>query len=228
MVLSPLDEGLTDVCTPTSLRLYLHPQVCHQPARPSLYGLLALTAPCSRLQGREEPNPSSEAAAGRGVSGILACGPGKGAQEEGGTGEEEEEGGGSAAAKTSGGETATGESRLTAGEAAVPCRMLTLCRSSACSRAFLSHWSCLSCSGLECPPSLLERLCCKGQAQRSVQCMLIAPAPSLLCRRCRRRRSGSLNAFLPNHILMTQRALRSFSSCLTIPEWSGDSTSHSH
>jgi len=53
-------------------------------------------------------------------------------------------------------------------------------------------------------------------------------SPSLLCRRCRRRRSGSPNAFLPNHIPMTPRAWRSFSSCLTIPEWSGDSTSHSH
>jgi len=31
-------------------------------------------------------------------------------------------------------------------------------------------------------------------------------SPSLLCRRCRRRRSGSPNAFLPNHIPMTPRA----------------------
>lgn len=134
------------------------------PAVPSLWGLLALTAPCLRLQGREEPNPSSEAAAGRGISGILACRPGKRAQEEGGTGEEEEEGGRSAAAKTSRGETATGESKLTVGEAAVPSRMLRLCRSSACTG--LSCWigAAFSCLGPECPPRLLEQLRCKGQA----------------------------------------------------------------
>uniref|UniRef100_A0A8C5IK00 FAS-associated factor 2 n=1 Tax=Junco hyemalis TaxID=40217 RepID=A0A8C5IK00_JUNHY len=52
--------------------------------------------------------------------------------------------------------------------------------------------------------------------------------PSLPCRHCRRRRRGGRNAFLQSHTPMTQRASRSFSSCPTIPEWSGDSTSHSH
>lgn len=99
--------------------------------------------------------------------------------------------------------------------------MLTVGGSSTCSRAF---WSSL---GLESPPSL-EQLRGKGQAERSAQRLPVAPVPLLLCRHCRRRRSGSPNAFLPSHTLMTQRASRSFSSCLTIPEWSGDSTSHSH
>lgn len=31
--------------------------------------------------------------------------------------------------------------------------VLTVCRSSACSRVFLSDWSCLSCSGLARPPT---------------------------------------------------------------------------
>lgn len=101
-------------------------------AVPAPSGLLALTAPCSCLQGREEPNPSPEAAAGRGVSGILACRPGKGAQKEGGTGEEEEERGGSGTAKTSRGEAATGESKLLV-ELLCPVG----CRSGACSRGCL-------------------------------------------------------------------------------------------
>lgn len=137
-------------------------------------------------------------------------------------GNEEEEGGGSAAAKTSRGETAAGESKRSAREAAVPCGVLTLFRSSACNRASLGaaclaqSLSVLKASWSGCPARDKHR----GQFS-AAHCPF-----SLLCRRCRRRRSASRNAFLPSRIPMTQTASRSFSSCLTIPEWSGDSTSH--
>lgn len=96
--------------------------------------------------------------------------------------------------------------------------MLVLGGSSACGRA-RAFWSCL---GLECPLQAWSSCAARDRQRGQLSVCL------LLCRHCRRRRSGSPNAFLPNHTPMTQRALRSFSSCLMIPEWSGDSTSHSH
>lgn len=132
------------LCAPMSWRLSLPPRVCPQPATPSLEGLSALTTSHSCLQGREEPNPSPEAAAGRGISGVLACRPGKGAQEEGGKGEKEEEGGGSATAKTGRGEAAAGENRGV--EERLQCPVGCL----AC------HRNCLSCLGLGHPLRLQE------------------------------------------------------------------------
>jgi len=56
MVLYAQNVLLPDVCALERLRL------CFWPAVPSFWGLLALITSCSCLQGREEPNPSTEAA----------------------------------------------------------------------------------------------------------------------------------------------------------------------